>query len=111
MYMADYFGTTSGHEKNMCEDIGVKYTKGNVINVPVLLESPWIYECSLVDKIEKGSGYIYIGEIKNILVDEAIEDTTYGKINMVTVDYKIETGIGSVGYSKKSNINVMDSFI
>lgn len=111
MYMADYFGNTSGYEKNKCEDIGVKYTNGTVLNVPVLQESPWIYECLLVDKIVQGSGYIYVGEIKNILVDETIENTAYGKIDMVSVDpliyapgqyYKVAAGIGSVGYSKKN---------
>lgn len=112
MYMADYFGNTSGYKSNKCEDIGVEYTKGHVMNVPILLESPWVYECLLVDIIEKGSGYIYIEEIKNIVVDETIEDTLYGKINMSTLDpliyapgqyYKVGTEIGSVGYSKKAN--------
>jgi flavin reductase (DIM6/NTAB) family NADH-FMN oxidoreductase RutF len=110
MYMADYFGNTSGYERNKCEDIGVKYSKGSILNVPVLNESPWIYECSLVDTIAHGSGYMCIGEIKNILVDEAIEDTGYGKIDMTTIDpliyapgnyYKIAAGIGPVGCSKK----------
>lgn len=111
MYMADYFGNTSGYEKNKCEDIGVKYIKGKVLNIPVLEESPWVYECKLVETIKNGSGYIYIGEIKNILVDEAIEDTSYGKIDMISIDpliyapgkyYRLSSSIGSVGYSKKN---------
>ncbi|MTI48934.1 flavin reductase family protein [Sporosalibacterium faouarense] len=112
MYMADYFGNTSGYEQNKCEDIGVEYSKGNIMNVPILSESPWVYECSLVDIIEQGEGSIYIGEVKNILADKTIEETLYGKINMTTVDpliyapgqyYKIKEGIGAVGYSKKDN--------
>jgi len=110
MRMADYFGNTSGYEKNKCEDIGIKYEKGMVLNVPVLEESPWIYECSLVETIVLNGGYVYIGEVKNMLIDEAIEDTAYGKIDMTTVDpliyapgkyYKIAASIGSVGDSKK----------
>ncbi len=112
MYMADYFGTTSGYSKNKCDEIAVKHMKGCVLEVPVLLESPWLYECLLVDIIEKGTGYIYVGEIKNIMVDETITDTTYGKIDLVKVDpliyapgqyYKIDSAIGSVGYSTKEN--------
>lgn len=108
--MADYFGNTSGYEKNKCEDIQAEYSKGAILNVPALKESPWVYECSLVDIIAKGGGYIYIGEIKNILVDEVIEDTEYGKIDMIHLDpliyapgqyYKITESIGKVGYSKK----------
>lgn len=110
MFMADYFGNTSGNEKNKCEDIQAEYSRGNVLNVPVLNESPWVYECSIVDIIEKGSGYIYIGEIKNIMVDDSIEDTGYGKIDLVNLDpliyspgnyYRISKKIGTVGYSKK----------
>lgn len=114
MLMADYFGNTSGYEKNKCEDIKVEYSRGNTLNVPVLKESPWVYECSLVDVIEKGNGFIYIGEIKNILVDEAIEDTGYGSIDMIKVDpliyspgqyYRITESIGTVGFSKKIKLN------
>jgi flavin reductase (DIM6/NTAB) family NADH-FMN oxidoreductase RutF len=109
MFMADYFGNTSGYEKNKCEDIQVEYSKGGVLNVPVLKESSWVYECSLVDVIAKGGGYIYIGEIKNIMVDEAINDTGYGKIDLTNLDpliyapgqyYRISGSIGNVGYSK-----------
>lgn len=114
MLMADYFGNTSGYEKNKCEDIQAEYSKGAILNVPVLKESHWIYECSLVDVITKGSGNIYIGEIKNILVDEAIEDTGYGNIDMLKVDpliyapgqyYRITESIGTVGFSKKVRQN------
>lgn len=110
MYMADYFGNTTGYEKNKCKDIDVKYIKGKVLNVPVLEESPWIYECKLMDTIKNGNGYIYIGEVKNILVDESIKDTSYGNIDMTSIDpliyapgkyYKLSQSIGSVGYSKK----------
>lgn len=109
MYMADYLGNTSGYKNNKCEDIGVEYLKGSVLDVPVLKESPWIYECQLVDIIAKGSGYIYIGEIKNILVDDVIKDIGYGSIDMAKVNpliyspgqyYGITESIGTVGYSK-----------
>ncbi|MDF2884089.1 MAG: hypothetical protein K0R54_4655 [Clostridiaceae bacterium] len=108
MNMADYFGNTSGYDKNKCDDIEVKYTRGAVLNAPILEESPWVYECSLVETIKVNDGCIYIGEVKNILIDKAIEDTSYGKIDLVSIDpliyapghyYKIESSIGSVGYS------------
>lgn len=114
MYMADYFGTTSGYERNKCEDIGVKYMDGKVLNVPVLEESPWIYECKLINTIENHSGYIYIGEVKNILVAESIEDTSYGKIDLLSIDpliyspgqyYKLSSSVGTVGYSKNAGNN------
>lgn len=111
MYMADYFGNISGYNKNKCDDIGAEYTKGLILNVPVLEESPWVFECSLDQIVNKNDGSIYMGEIKNILADEAIKDTSYGKIDLAAVDpliyapgkyYKIESDIGRVGYYKKN---------
>jgi flavin reductase (DIM6/NTAB) family NADH-FMN oxidoreductase RutF len=111
MYMADYFGNTSGYNSNKCEDIGVKYTTGKALDVPVLDESPWVYECKLVDIKQSGDGYIYIGEVLNIMVDGAIKDISYGKIDLCSIDpliyapgqyYRLSSGIGSVGYSKRN---------
>ncbi|HWP80445.1 MAG TPA: flavin reductase family protein [Candidatus Acidoferrum sp.] len=112
MYMADYFGSTSGYEKNKCKEIGARYANGQVLNVPILEESPWVYECVLTDLKSTGDGFIYIGEIKNILADDKIMDTSYGKIDMLSVDpliyapghyYRLSSHIGSVGYSKKQS--------
>ncbi|MCQ4925293.1 flavin reductase family protein [Tissierella carlieri] len=111
MYMADYFGNTSGYERDKCEDISVKYIKGKVLDIPVLEESPWIYECKLIETINKGDGCIYIAEVKNILVDETIKDISYGKVDLISIDpliyapgqyYKLSSSIGSVGYSKRT---------
>ncbi|MBE6011441.1 MAG: flavin reductase family protein [Lachnospiraceae bacterium] len=111
MYLADYFGNTSGYERNKCEDIGVNYTKGNVLRIPVLEESPWVYECELVETIRNNDGCIYIGKVKNILVDEAVEDISYGRIDMISMDpliyapgqyYNLSSSVGSVGYSKNN---------
>lgn len=110
MYMADYFGNTSGYEKNKCEEIGVRYNNGQVLNVPILDESPWVYECELIEFKSAGDGFIYIGKIKNILVDDEIMDTSYGKIDMLSLDpliyapghyYRLSSKVGEVGYSKK----------
>lgn len=115
MYIADYFGNTSGYERNKCEDIGAIYTNGKVLNVPISEESPWVYECVLKDLKSTGDGCIYIGEVKNILVDDKIVDTSYGKIDMLSVDpliyafghyYRLSSSIGSVGYSKKQLENL-----
>ncbi|KUO70563.1 MAG: hypothetical protein APF77_22045 [Clostridia bacterium BRH_c25] len=111
MDIADYFGTHSGSSTDKCEAAKVNCAKGEVVNVPVLGVSPWVYECMLVDTVQVGDGTIYIGEIKNILVDEKISDTAYGKIDMINVDpliyapggyYKLGKRAGNVGESKKN---------
>lgn len=109
MDIADYFGTQSGFSKDKCEAVKVNCAKGEVVNAPVLDMSPWVYECILVDTIQSGDGAIYIGEVKNIVVDEKIPDTLYGKIDMINVDpliyapggyYSLGRRIGNVGVSK-----------
>lgn len=110
MNMADYFGNTSGYNKNKCEDIQAEYFKGEALEVPILEKSPWVYECLLTDAIKEGEGNTYIGEVKNILVDDNIKDTSYGKIDLINLKpliyapghyYKLEKAIGEVGSSIK----------
>lgn len=110
MFLADYFGMNSGYSSNKVSDIGVEYSKGKILPVPVLNLSPWVYECQLMDIIPQGNGAIYVGEVKNIQVDEKIKDTSYGKISMTDIDpiiyapgnyYKVGKSIGQVGFSKQ----------
>lgn len=109
MDTADYFGTQSGFAIDKCKAIDVSCSKGEILDVPVIDMSPWIYECQLVDVIQAGDGSIYIGEVKNIIVDDKIPDTTYGKIDLINVNpliyspggyYSLGRKIGNVGDSK-----------
>lgn len=113
MYMADYFGMQSGYKADKCEEANVSYSVGEVLNVPIVDKSPWVYECELYDTIQVGEGSIYIGRIKNIIVDEKITDTEYGKIDLLNVDpliyspggyYNIGKRLGNVGDSKLKSL-------
>ncbi|MDF2802929.1 MAG: hypothetical protein K0S61_2832 [Anaerocolumna sp.] len=70
MHIADYFGMQSGFNTDKCEGVNVDCSEGEVLNVPILEISPWVYECQLVDIVQAGDGTVYIGEVKNIIVDE-----------------------------------------
>ncbi len=109
MDIADYFGNHSGFSNDKCEAAKVNCARGEVVNAPVLDMSPWVYECMLLDMIQAGDGAIYIGKIENILVDEKIQDTAYGKIDLIDVDpliyapggyYSLGRRIGNVGTSR-----------
>lgn len=110
MDIADYFGTQSGFAVDKCEATKVNTSRGKAVNAPILEMSPWIYECRLVATAQAGDGTIYIGEIKNILVDEKIKDTTYGKIDLIDINpmiyapggyYSLGKRIGNVGDSRE----------
>ena len=71
--MADYCANTSGYDLNKAAEFGIEFSKGHLLNVPVINKSPFVYECSLADTIDYGVNTIYIGKIENILVDENID--------------------------------------
>ena len=107
MDTADFFGTHSGFTSDKGDRAGS--IKGSILEVPVLNDSPWVYECTLKDVIMQGDGAIYIGKIKNILVEEKITGTGYGQINLLDIDpliyapggyYRVKEKIGNVGDSK-----------
>lgn len=109
--LADHFGMNSGYSTNKVVDTGAAYSMGNVLKVPVLDLSPWAYECELVDVIPQGNGSLYVGEVKNIQVDEKIKDVSYGNLDLTTIDpliyapgnyYKISERLEKVGVSKQS---------
>ncbi|WP_425449107.1 flavin reductase family protein [Dethiothermospora halolimnae] len=110
MHLADYCGMNSGYSSNKMLDMEVGCKKGEVLSVPILEPSPWVYECQVTDIISQENGAIYVGEVKNIQVDEKIKDTSYCKISMKDIDpliyapgnyYKIGESIGQVGFSKQ----------
>ncbi len=110
MEMADYFGTASGYKHDKAKEAEAAYTLGKQCFVPILEDSPWVYECELSDTKNVGDGTIYIGKICGIHVSDRISDISYGKIDMQQVNpliyapgqyYRISEGIGKVGLSQK----------
>lgn len=76
---ADYVGVVSAKkEKNKFEKSGLKASKGQVVNAPVLDDFGVIMECELV---EYDKEYGVIGEIKRLAVDEKYLDEK-GKVDV-----------------------------
>ena len=107
--VADYCGNTSGFSTSKCADTGVSWFRGGVLDVPVLSESPWVFECALVKTVRYVDNTVFFGEVKNILVDERIADPGYGRVNMEDLNplvyapvhyYSLGPRVGSVGDSK-----------
>ena len=70
---ADYSGNTSGYNADkMC--VPVETEKGRVLNVPILIKSPWSYELEVDKSFELDGSEIFICKVRNVLVDEAIYD-------------------------------------
>lgn len=70
MIACDYVGVVSANnEPNKMEKAGFTTVKSEFVNAPVINELPFVLECELKQVID---GSKFIGEIKNVSVDESI---------------------------------------
>ncbi|MCL5038230.1 MAG: flavin reductase family protein [Firmicutes bacterium] len=108
--VADYCGNASGYKTDKCLDTGLSWSRGAVLDVPILDDSPWVFECSVTKTTDIGNGTVYFGEIRNILVDQRLTDSSYGKIDLLSVNpaiysptsyYSVGARIYTVGDSLK----------
>jgi len=73
--IADYFGNTEGYNANKM-NVPVEIEKGRVLNVPVLVKSPWIYELEVDRSVELDDGEVFLCKIRNVLADDFLCDET-----------------------------------
>lgn len=69
---ADYFGISSGKRVDKFSATGMTPVKSEVVDAPYVDEFPFVLECQLLRSVEIGSHTQFIGEIKDIKVDEDI---------------------------------------
>ena len=81
LWLADYFGNTSGEtiEKN---NISYGYEWGEYLDVPVIDECHWAYECEVTKVIELDGAHLFLAEIKNIQIDKEYETMDMTKIDL-----------------------------
>ena len=73
--IADYCGNTKGYSgKKKC--VTVETEKGRVLNVPVLVKSPWVYELEVDRSIALDGGEVFLCKVRNVLADELLCDET-----------------------------------
>ena len=71
--IADYFGCVEGYSKDKMK-IDIDVEKGHVLDVPVLVKSPWVYELEVTQTIVLDGSEVYICKIRNVLADEYLCD-------------------------------------
>jgi len=66
-------GSKSGREIDKFKELGLTPVRGKEITSPIIGEAPVTLECKLDRIVEmEGSHHLFIGEIKNVLVEENI---------------------------------------
>ena len=71
--LADYYGTHAGYDPDKMKVLP-EVTRGQVLNVPILAESPWSYELKVKKELNFDDGDIFLCEISNILTEEYFLD-------------------------------------
>lgn len=68
---ADYFGLVSGKNMRKFDVVGLTPVKAENVNAPIIEEFPVAMECKFLQSVEVGQHNVIIGEIVNVVADEA----------------------------------------
>lgn len=90
--LMDYFGT---HRARDGKKDGIAYgvSRGEVVDVPVLDASRWVYECEAVRSVETGESTTFFCRIKNVQIDERLECEDTFEIDLTKLDPVIYSGM------------------
>jgi len=70
----DYFGIASGRDTDKFAATGLTPVRSDVVDAPYVAEFPVALECALIRTIDLGLHTQFIGEVKDVKVDEAFVD-------------------------------------
>ena len=89
--LMDYFG--SRHARDGKKDgIPCAVSRGEVLDVPVLDESRWVYECEVEKSLETGDSTTFFCRIRNIQMDERLVCRDTFDVDLTVLDPVIYSG-------------------
>ena len=90
--LMDYFGTHSAKDGKK-DGASYSVSRGAALDVPVLDESPWVYECEVRQTVETGESTTFFCRIRNVQIDEtcAFQDTF--DIDLTKLDPVVYSGM------------------
>ena len=80
LWLADYFGTVRGEDRPKTDAYTV--LRGHRADVPLIGESPWIYECEVSRHIPLDGADLFIARIVNIRIGRALQDMDMRRIDL-----------------------------
>ena len=89
--LMDYFGT---HKAKDGQKNAMTYgvSRGEKLDVPVLDESPWVYECEVKETFATGDSTTFFCYIRNIQIDERVECRDTFDVDLTKLDPVIYSG-------------------
>ena len=109
LWLADYFGNTNG-EEGLKNAVLYGYQWGEKIDVPIINECHWSYECEVTKVIELDGAHLFLASIKNIQIDKNYENMDMKKIDLTQINpviyapynyFSIGDKLGEMGEWKK----------
>ena len=102
--LMDYFGTRSAMDGRK-DAVDYAVSRGEVLDVPTLDQSRFVYECEVMKEIETGETTTFFCRIRNVQIDEACAfrdtfDVDLTKLDPVVysgMDHSIGTALGRIG--------------
>lgn len=89
--LMDYFG--SKHAKDGAKnDMSYKVLRGEIVDVPVLDESRFVYECEVERTVETGDSTTFFCRIRNIQMDEKLVCEDIFDVDLTVLDPVIYSG-------------------
>ncbi len=72
LHLVDYFGSNSGNN-GVKDKMKYDYSNGEVLHVPTLDLSKWVYECEVKQIVQTGDSDTFFCDIKNVQINEDID--------------------------------------
>ena len=89
--LMDYFGSKHGKDGKK-DDIQYGVSRGEVLDVPTLDESPWVYECEVSKSVETGDSTTFFCRIRNIQMDERLSPKNIFDVDLTVLNPVIYSG-------------------
>ncbi len=89
LHLVDYFSSCSGND-GIKNEISYDFSQGEVLQVPTLDQSKWVYECEVRQVVQTGDSDTFFCNIRNIQIDERIDLTK--RLDLTQLDPVIYSG-------------------
>ncbi len=75
---ADYCGIVSGRDHDKFAELGLTAVRSDLVDAPYIAEFPLVLECTVVAVHELGLHTQFIGEVRDVKVDDTLLDAAGG---------------------------------
>ncbi len=89
--LMDYFGSRSARNGKK-DQIPYGFSRGEVLDIPVLDDSRWVYECEVERQVETGDSTTFFCRIRNIQMDERLTCRDLFDVDLTELDPVIYSG-------------------